>query len=321
MKEPRKALITGIGGQDGHFLASELASSGYELLGLTRPDAPPGRIRSPDSRVKILETDYSKTALLRIVEEFAPDEVYHFAAQPYVSKSWVMLDETIRGTALLTTNLLDALSRHPQVRLFNASSSEIYANSESPLHEDFLKDPTTPYGCAKLFAHQMVKAYRENYGIHATNGILFNHESELRSRDFFSQRLVNGVLDVYAKKTTQVTLGNLDVVRDWGSAREYVRILPSLLRLAEPVDVNICFGRGTSVLELVRHVFSLVDLDYQNHVVIDPNLVRNKEKRLVVGSNQRLYDLLGWKPEITIEAVLKDMLVHEARKRGINEIS
>lgn len=304
MAAQKKALITGISGQDGSFLASELSVLGYEIFGLTRSN-----------------TNYSKKEIRTAIETFQPDEIYHLAAQPYVGKSWILIDETLQGTAMLTANLLEVASKFPHIKIFNASSSEIYADSDQMMDEGFSKIPTNPYGCAKLFSYHMAQAYRENYGMFITNGILFNHESAKRDQDFFSQKLVHGVLDIYSKKSDKIKLGNLDVIRDWGSAEEYMSVIPKLMRLEKPVDINICSGRGVRVLDLVKFTFALVGLNYKNHVEIDGSLVRNKEKKIVIGSSKKISQLLGWTPKISAEEVFKKMLLIEAKNRGISEIS
>ena len=322
MNSRKKAIITGVSGQDGVFLSEELTRMGYQTLGLTRSIVKARKCFPTElASIQLLETDYSKTHLKKILEEFGPEEIYHFAAQPYVGKSWNLIDETLHGTAVLTANLLDVSSKIPGIKFFNASSSEIFADTDQVIDEDFPKTPNNPYGCAKLFSYHMVQSYRENYGMFAVNGILFNHESERRYTDFFSQKLVNGVLDVYTKKNPVVKLGNLDIVRDWGSAEEYMSAVPKLMQLPQATDVNICSSKGKRALDVVEYVFSLLNLDYKKSVVIDSDLVRNRDKKSVIGSNKKISQLLGWTPKVTIEEILKKMLRAEAKNRGLSEIS
>lgn len=320
MKEPlqKKALITGISGQDGFFLSQELSHLGYQILGLTRDASKAQSLNA--NNISIEKTDYSRSELSKIISSFQPNEIYHFAAQPYVGKSWNLIDETLNGTATLTAHLLEEIRKHPSTKFFNASSSEIYTDTSSIISEDTEKNPTNPYGCAKLFSYQMVKAYRQNYGLFAINGIFFNHESEMRSPDFFSQKLIQGALDLYEKKIDFLELGNLNVIRDWGSAKEYMKAPHKLMQLKSPEDVNICFGSGKAVLDLVHYVFALLKINTDKHVRVNQNLVRDHEKSVVIGSNQKLSTILQWKPTTTIDKVLKCMLQYEMRNRGIREV-
>ncbi len=316
----KTALITGISGQDGVFLSERLIQTGYQVIGLSRSahHHPAFKPSNPE-QIKVFQTDYSQNHLNSIFKKHQPQEVYHLAAQPYVSKSWVMIDETIQGTVQTISHLLEICRDYPKIRFFHASSSEIYADTNHAIDENTQKDPTTPYGCAKLYAHQLVKAFRENYGLFAVNGILFNHESELRHPDFFSQKIICGALDIVSGKKEVLKLGNLNVIRDWGSAREYMHVIPSLLEQPQPIDVNICSGMGVSALELATTVFESVGLDPKKHIEIDQNLVRNKEKQSIVGSNKKIKSITSWSPQETIQTVLMQMMTFEIKKRGIHD--
>lgn len=320
MKSIKKAIISGITGQDGFYLSRQLLNFGYDVVGITRFENN-FKTKDLDDRIEIVTSDYSKKSLKKIIESVRPDEIYHLAGQTYVGKSWMIVDETIEASALITIKFLELITEiDKKIKFFNASSAEIYADSFEQLSEFSLKEPTTPYGCAKLFAHNMTKSFRDNYDLFAVNGILFNHESVRRQNDFFSKKLVKGVVDIHTKVAKNIKLGNLDVIRDWGSAEEYMLVLPVIMSLDKPSDYNICFSKGKSVRELVQYVFSLFQLDYINFVEIDQKLIRNKEKHRVVGSNDYLQATTGWKPCKTIENVFLEMVQQELKERGLSEL-
>jgi len=320
MKTPKKAIITGISGQDGYHLSKILLDLGFQVVGLTR-DKAKNKNRALDERIEIVESNYSKTNIAEILSSVNPDHIYHLAGQPYVGKSWTIIDETTEASALIAIKILEAIvERDKEVKFFNASSSEIFLDSAELLLESSPKEPTTPYGCAKLYSHTMTKAFRENYNLFAINGILFNHESFKREDDFLSKKLVKGVVDIYTKVKSNLRLGNLDIIRDWGAAEDYMAVLPMIMNLKSPEDFNICSSSGRSVRDIVEYSFSLLHMDYKEHTEIDRNLVRNKEKIQVIGSNKKIFTALGWKPKKTIEDVIKEMMREEIKSRGLNEL-
>lgn len=315
MKIPKKAIITGVSGQDGYYLAKILLGMGYDVIGTSRKQT------IIDLPIQMEITDYSKRNLEEIILKHKPNEIYHLAGQTYVGKSWTLINETIEASALIAVTLLDLINTHDRsIKFFNASSSEIYSDSALPLLETSSKEPTTPYGCAKLFSHSMTKAFRNNYDLFTVNGILFNHESYKRGDDFLSKKLVKGVADIFEKKRTVLPLGNLDITRDFGSAEDYMGAVYLMMNLDIPDDFNICSSSGRSIRDIVKYTFSLLHMDYSHYINVDTNLVRNSEKDLVIGNNQKILLATGWKPSRSIEDVIKLMMNEELKSRGLNEL-
>lgn len=320
MEMTKKAIITGVTGQDGYYLAKILLELGYEVIGTTRNCKLDQPLFS-NLPIQMITSDYSKKNLEEIILKCKPTEIYHLAGQTFVGKSWTLISETVEASALIAINLLDLINTHDRsIKFFNASSSEIYSDSSHSLMENSLKEPTTPYGCSKLFSHSMTKAFRKNYDLFTVNGILFNHESFRRGDDFLTKKLVKGVVDIYEKKRISLPLGNLDIIRDWGSAEEYMMGVFLMMNLETPDDFNICSSTGRSIRDIVKYTFSLLDLDYQRYINIDTNLVRNSEKTKVIGANQKIFEATGWKPSRTIESVMKQMMSEEFKSRGMNEL-
>lgn len=314
----KKAIITGISGQDGHFLSKILLAEGYQLLGTTRR-CENARVASLiEDGVRIVETDYSSDQLKAILKGFEPDEVYHLAGQTFVGKSWLIPEETINSSGFITARILEIVRNEMRrTRFFHASSSEIYAPKTGKLSEDDPKEPANPYGCAKLLAHHMVNAYRVNFDLFAVNGILFNHESSLRQSDFFSKKLVGGIADIVEGKASQLKLGNLEITRDWGDSEEYMSAAFRMMQLDAPRDFNICTGVGVTVGEIVEAAFEAAGLRSRDHVVLEHGLVRSKEVRSVVGDPTRIGDALGWSAERDIFTIIRKMLNDEFERRGI----
>jgi GDPmannose 4,6-dehydratase len=315
----KKAIITGISGQDGHYLSDVLQRKNYTILGTTRKRGDDRTESLSDSGISIVETDYSEQHIETIIKAFEPDEVYHFAGQTFVGKSWLIPDETL-SSALITSRLLHVLSQEmPRTKFFHASSSEIYAPKNGRLAEVDPKEPTNPYGCAKLLSHNMVRAYRRTFGLFAVNGILFNHESTLRQNDFFSKKLVSGIADILEGKSSQLKLGNLDITRDWGSSEDYMSAVFQSMQTETPEDFNICTGVGVTVREIVEAAFEAVNLSSRDHVVLETGLVRTKEAAFVVGDPTKIQNVLGWRATARIPDVVRKMLSDELHRRGINE--
>jgi len=320
MNLTKKAIITGVTGQDGRILGKILLREGYQVLGTTRKLESSKVEPLLESGIQIIETDYSTQHLEKILSHFQPDEAYHLAGQTFVGRSWLVPEETLSSCGLIAARFLELLCRDmPPARFFNASSSEIYFPKTGQLAETDPKEPTNPYGCAKLLSHQLVNAYRNNFGLFAVNGILFNHESSLRQNQFFSKKLVSGVVDIVEGKTDQIKLGSLDITRDWGDSEEYMEAVFRIVQHDTPEDFNICSGVGVSVGEIVDAVFNAVSLSSQKHVVLNTNLVRAKENRFVVGDPGKINRILGWRAQSDIFTVVKKMLNDEFNRRGLNE--
>jgi GDPmannose 4,6-dehydratase len=316
------ALISGITGQDGSYLADYLLSLGYEIVGLTRgyKGLFPEHLKHIRDQITIIKTDYTITSMYEIFSTVQPLEFYNMAAQSYVGKSWLMVDETIDASGILPVNALRAIiDTKVQTKFFQASTSEIYCpTSARPIIEGDIILPTTPYGCSKALAHQMVVAYRNNYDIYALNGIFFSHESPRRGRDFLTMKVVNGVLDIKEGKKKSLKLGNLDVQRDWGHARDYVRAAHLIMQQKSPIDYHICSGLLHSVGDIVNFIFLQFGMNYKDYVISDNTLVRSNEPKVVLGSNAKICSELGWSPTICFEEMLLECIESEKKRRRFN---
>lgn len=311
------ALITGITGQDGAFLARFLLEKGYRVVGMTR--------RSSSSEVMSWRLNWLGIAddvelvdgdlldlgsLIRIVRDHTPDEVYNLAAQSFVTASWNQPLLTSAVTGLGAVNLLEALRlAHPSSRFYQASSSEMFGNSRDKVQtEQTPFCPRSPYGAAKLHAHWMTVNYRESFGLYAASGILFNHESPIRSIEFVTRKITDAAARIKLGLAKSVKIGNPHARRDWGHAADYVRAMWLMLRRPEPDDYVIATGRTHSILDLCHAAFSHVGLSYQDHIETDPALLRPAEVDTLCGDAAKARELLGWKPEIAFEALIAEMV-------------
>lgn len=308
-----KFLISGITGQDGHFLAEHLVRRGHQVVGLTRDISRTNSQNNPLSRnvIRVLHCSYDELAILKILRSERPFAVINLAGQAYVAKSWLMQDETLRSIAQIPQYFLEAiLAVNPKIRFLQASSSHIYAPSLRPLRETSPVGPTSPYGCAKTYAHFLVKNYRETHGLFAVNAILFNHESPRRNPDFFCQKIVQGALKIKKGSLKKLTLGNLNLVRDMGCAGEFMDAVARMATVGKPDDYNICTGRGRKLEDLVRFVFSQLGLSNHGRIFSDQKQIRRAEPPRIVGDCGKIIRDLGWRPRRKIEEVLVTMLEH-----------
>lgn len=324
------ALITGITGQDGAYLAEFLLGKGYEVFGLLRRSASAEvigeRLRwlGIIDRVRLIDGDVvDLSSVMRILEEVEPDEVYNLAAQSFVHASWQQPLLTGTVTGLGAVNVLEAVRlMHPKARFYQASSSEMYGKAREPVQSERTPFyPRSPYACAKLYAHSMTVNYRESFGLHATSGILFNHESPLRGIEFVTRKISDAVARIKLGLAYELTLGNLDAKRDWGHARDYVRAMWLMLQQDTPDDYVVATGRTTSVGEFCRMAFACVGLDADEHVRIDSALLRPAEVDVLQGDASKARQRLGWLPEIGLEDMAAEMVEaditrHRARIRG-----
>ena len=313
----KRALITGLTGQDGAYLAQLLLTKGYEVHGLVRRSASADVI---DARLRWLGiagdiqvhdgnlTDPS--SLIRIVREVAPDEVYNLGAQSFVKSSWQQPLLTGSVTAMGGHNMLEAVRLEaPDARLYQASSSEMYGLiQEDKQTEKTPFYPRSPYAVAKLYAHWMTVNYRESFGLHASSGILFNHESPLRGVEFVTRKITDGAARIKLGLEDKLTLGNLDATRDWGHARDFVRAMWLMLQEEEADDYVIATGRTTSVRDFCKMTFSLLDLRMEDHVVVDPRYLRPAEVDVLLGDATKARTKLGWQPEYSLEQIVAEMV-------------
>ncbi len=310
---PPRALITGITGQDGSYLAEFLLAKGYDVHGMVRRSSEEKfeRIAHIRDRVTLHQGDlldqYSITSALAKVE---PNEVYNLAAQSFVPTSWSQPLLTGEFTALGVTKMLEAI-RHtsPATRFYQASSSEMFGRvRETPQTEDTPFYPRSPYGVAKVYGHFITVNYRESFGLFAVSGILFNHESPRRGLEFVTRKVTDGVARIRLGLTDKLRLGNLDAKRDWGFAGDYVEAMWLMLQGDEARDYLVATGETHTVRELCQVAFARADLDWQKHVVIDPAFIRPAEIDILVGDPSKARKELGWQPKVTFRGLIDRMV-------------
>jgi len=313
MSLQRKALITGITGQDGSYLAELLLSKGYEVHGMMRRASTPctSRIDHLLELVTLHQSDMTdQGSLSRLIGAIQPDEVYNLAAQSFVHASWDHPVSTSDMTALGVTRLLEAIRQvNPQIRFYQASSSEMFGKvQETPQRETTPFYPRSPYGVSKLYGHWMTCNYRESYGMFCVSGILFNHESPRRGLEFVTRKITNAVARIKRGEQKSLALGNLDAKRDWGFAGDYVRAMWMMLQQDEPEDYVIATGETHSVREFVNAAFSKVNLNPDEYITLDPRFLRPAEVHLLCGDPARAKSRLGWTPEVKFEELVGMMV-------------
>jgi GDPmannose 4,6-dehydratase len=308
-----KALISGVTGQDGSYLAELLLSKGYEVVGVVRRTSHHSyeRIEHLLDRVQIVAADLlDQHSLTVVLQEHRPDEVYNLAAQSFVPTSWTQPVLTGEFTALGVTRILEAVRlAHPTARFYQASSSEMYGRvHETPQSETTPFYPRSPYGVAKVYGHWITVNYRESYGMYAVSGILFNHESPRRGVEFVTRKITDGVARIRHGLATELRLGNLDARRDWGFAGDYVDAMWRMLQQPEPRDYVIGMGETHTVQELVEIAFSHVGLDWRKHVVIDPKFIRPAEVDLLMADPRKAAAELQWRPAVSFDQLVRMMV-------------
>jgi GDPmannose 4,6-dehydratase len=300
----RRALITGIGGQDGSYLAELLLAEGYHVIGLVRPASLPYENLAPiEGEIELYEADLlHQTSLAQALRAANPDEVYNLAAPSFVPASWERPVETAEFAAVGATSLLEAIRIvAPEIRFYQASSSEIFGEPyEIPQTEETPLAPLTPYGVAKAYAHFSARSYRQRYGLFTCSGILYNHESPRRPIEFLPRKVAHGAAAISLGLEQELVLGDLEARRDWGYARDYVRAMWLMLQQDEPGDYIVASGESHSVRDLVELAFTHVGLDWREHVRVDPGLRRGAaELHDLVGDPSRARERLGWAPEVS----------------------
>lgn len=309
----KRAFITGITGQDGSYLAEFLLEQGYEVIGMVRRTSTVNfeRITHIQDRITIVSGDLlDEVSLINILREHRPNEVYNLAAQSFVQTSWMQPVFTGEVTALGVTRLLDAIRIvDPDIRFYQASSSEMFGKvREVPQTEQTPFYPRSPYGVAKVYGHWITINYRESYGLHASSGILFNHESPRRGLEFVTRKISHTVARIKLGLDHELRLGNLDAQRDWGYAPDYVRAMWLMLQQEQPGDYVVATGATHEVRAFANTAFAHVGLDYRDYVVQDQRFMRPAEVDLLVGNPQKASDTLGWKPETPFEDLVQIMV-------------
>ena len=309
----KTALVTGITGQDGSYLAELLLRQGYRVVGMTRRTSTDvhERIQHIVDEIEFVSGDLlDQSSMTAIVARVKPDEVYNLAAQSFVPTSWNQPVLTGEFTGLGVTKVLEAV-RHaaPKTRFYQASSSEMFGRvREVPQTEETPFYPRSPYGVAKAYGHFITVNYRESFGLFAASGILFNHESPRRGLEFVTRKVTHGVAKIRAGLATTLRLGNLDAKRDWGFAGDYVEAMWRMLQQDEADDYVIATGETHSVRELVEIAFARVDLDWKKHVEIDPQFIRPAEVDVLIGDYSKAKKKLGWEPKVTFKELVEMMV-------------
>ncbi|HET6275260.1 MAG TPA: GDP-mannose 4,6-dehydratase [Candidatus Cybelea sp.] len=317
---PKTALVTGITGQDGSYLAELLLEKGYRVVGMTRRTSTEvhERIEHIVDDVEIHSGDLlDQSSITSIVDEVAPDEIYNLAAQSFVPASWSQPVLTGEFTALGVTRVLEAIRQvNPAIRFYQASSSEMFGKVvETPQTEKTPFYPRSPYGVAKVYGHWITVNYRESYGLYACSGICFNHESGRRGKEFVTRKISDGVARIKLGLAKELRLGNLDAHRDWGFAGDFVRAMWLMLQQPEPVDFVIATGRSHSVRDFVRIAFEAAGLgSFEPYVVIDPRFVRPAEVDHLIGDASKAKAMLGWEPEVDFERLVAMMVESDIKR-------
>jgi GDPmannose 4,6-dehydratase len=311
------AFITGINGQDGSYLAEHLLSMGYEVHGMVRRNS---MSENQDSRVLHLTdqitTHYGdlldESSIDRILEKARPDEIYNIGAQSHVRISFDMPQFTVKTNALGVLNMLESYRRVvPNSKFYQASSSEMFGNSvdsDGFQRETTAMHPVSPYGCSKLFGYSIVRNYRKAYGLHATNGILFNHESPRRGSNFVTNKVVKTAVQIKLGLADKLELGNLDSYRDWGHSKDYVRAMHLIMNHETPDDFVVSTMQTHSVRDMTKYVFDSMNMNYEDYVTQNQIFIRPEELQYLKGDSTKARTILGWKPEYTFESMLDEMV-------------
>lgn len=327
----KKALITGITGQDGSYLAEFLLSKGYKVHGIIRRASTFNTERinhiyvdphTPDLRLFLHYGDLSDSEQIsNIIYNIKPDEIYHLGAQSHVRVSFDVPEYTANVTASGTTRILEAIRRSGnKIRFYQASSSEMFGQAKPPQNEETPFMPRSPYACAKVYAYWMVKNYRDGYKIFASNGILFNHESPRRGETFVTRKISRGIAAILAKEQDYLYLGNLEAKRDWGYAPEYIEIMWKVLQQEKPDDFVLGTGESHSVKEFVKEAFTYVGLDWQKYIKIDRRYLRPTEVENLIADITKAKKELNWQPKITFKDLVKIMVDADMRTLGLAPI-
>jgi GDPmannose 4,6-dehydratase len=343
MSDIKKALVTGITGQDGSYLVDLLLEKGYEVHGLVRPASNFNRHRiehiyervrtttgqsiefdsralESSTRLHLHYGDLTDSSCLhRLIETVNPDEIYHLGAQSHVAISFETPVYTAETTGVATMKILEAIREtRVKTRFYQASSSEMFGKVQTvPQNEKTPFYPRSPYGVAKVFAYWAAVNYREAYGMYTCNGILFNHESPRRGTNFVTRKITNGIAEILAGKREKIYLGNLDAKRDWGYAPEYVEAMWLMMQQPEGDDYVIATGQTHTVRQFAEAAFSLVNLDWQKYIVTDPKYLRPAEVDLLIGDPGKAKRVLGWEPKVSFEELVKIMVTADCAKLGI----
>jgi GDPmannose 4,6-dehydratase len=316
----KKAFITGINGQDGSYLAEYLLELGYEVHGIVRRNSVPehqqSRINSTRTNMTVYYGDLlDQGSIEHLLDKIQPDEIYNLAAQSHVRISYDIPQFTAQTNAVGVLNVLEAYRRAcPKAKFYQASSSEMFGSSvdaDGYQRETTPMNPVSPYGCTKVFGYNIVRNYRNAYKLHASNGILFNHESPRRGSNFVTNKVVKAAVSIKLGLENKLELGNVDAYRDWGHSKDYIKAMHLILQQDKPGDWVVATGETRSVRDMCEYVFSKLGLDYKDYVVQNDKFLRPEELPYLKGDSTRMREL-GWKPEYTFESMMDEMIEHWA---------
>jgi GDPmannose 4,6-dehydratase len=319
----KKAFITGIGGQDGSYLAEYLIELGYEVYGIIRRNSiaenQQSRVEGIRDGINVFYGDLlDQGSLDRLLSDIKPDEIYNLAAQSHVRVSYDIPQFTVQTNALGVLNILESYRRVcPDAKFYQASSSEMFGSSvdeDGFQRETTVMNPVSPYGCSKVFGYNIVRNYRNAYKLHATNGILFNHESPRRGTNFVTNKVVKTAVEIKLGLTNKLVLGNLDSYRDWGHSKDYVKAMHLIINHSKPDDFVVSTMVTHSVREMVEYVFNKLDLNYTKYVSQDKKFLRSEELKYLKGDSTKIRETLGWKPKYTFETMLDEMIEYWLHK-------
>ena len=321
----KKAIITGVTGQDGSYLAEFLLEKGYKVLGLKRRTS----IIATERVDSVMEHPnfslaywslFDGGSLYRILKEFQPDEIYNLAAQSHVRVSFEVPEETAQNVGIGFLRILEAV-RHvnPDIRIYQASSSEMFGdNPQVPQNEETRLSPASPYACSKVFSHHLCRNYRESYGMHVSSGILFNHESPRRGETFVTRKITMAAARIKLGLQDKLYLGNLDAKRDWGFAGDYVEAMWLMLQQEKPDDYVISTGESYSVKDFLEMVFDIAGLSVEKHVEFDPRLLRPHEVPYLLGDSSKAREILGWEPKVKLRELAQMMYESDLLREEMN---
>jgi GDPmannose 4,6-dehydratase len=314
----KKAFITGIGGQDGSYLAEYLLDLGYEVHGIIRRNSTPEHQQSRLDGIRTnpnLHISYGDlldiSGIERLLSQIQPDEIYNLAAQSHVRISYEIPQFTIQANALGVVNVLEAMKNNcPNAKFYQASSSEMFGSAvdeDGFQRETTRMNPVSPYGCAKVFGYNIVRNYRNAYNLHLSNGILFNHESPRRGSNFVTNKVVKAAIRIALGLQDKLELGNLDAYRDWGHSKDYIKAMHLILQQPNPGDWVVATGETRSVRDMCKYVFEKLNLNYEDYIIQNQKFLRPEELKYLKGDSTRIREL-GWEPEYTFESMMDEMI-------------
>lgn len=325
VSKPKVALVSGVTGQDGSYMAELLIAKGYKVFGLTRLSGitEVQNIRHLTKQLVLKNSTYQLDDIVSIIDEISPDEIYNFAGQSFVSRSWLVVEETIHSQGTIVARFLEAiLATNKRIKFVNASSSEIFNPDEGfPLSEKSIPKPYNPYGCSKLLGHTLVDSYRNAKNIYAVNAIFFPHESPRRNKNFVFKKIIDSAVRIKMGSDENLHLGSLISKRDWGYAPEYMEAIHRLATNGDCENICICTGHTHSVQNIAETAFGILDLDWRKYVVTDESLIRQYEPESICGNPNLALEKIGWKSVINFPRMVKLMIDFEIQAYNSNERS